>query len=223
MTKSRAYEGVGQEWSLTITFHVLGSVGRCEGMNPHTPKWSPTLGVGVPMDFQILKGSTFIGLKKFLITLESSWNIDVWNGFTIPFEYLKHKLWLKVGPRVKLPIWLLTIKTWELPWNKCVQVTYDILLESSQQKLQLCFRPHFNERSSQKLWASKVVKIPISSISRLPTWESWDKMTFGCKPCGRHREYYKGEGGGVPQVWAWWVLWVRACPWLVHAPKMLQR
>ncbi len=27
------------------------SVGRCEQMNPHTPKWALTLGVGVPMDF----------------------------------------------------------------------------------------------------------------------------------------------------------------------------
>ncbi len=24
-----------------------------EGMNPHTPKWTPTLGVGMPMEFQI--------------------------------------------------------------------------------------------------------------------------------------------------------------------------
>jgi len=39
-------------------------------MNPHIPKWTPTLGVGVPMDFQIfrgqLQGSKFIGLKSFI-------------------------------------------------------------------------------------------------------------------------------------------------------------
>jgi hypothetical protein len=28
-----------------------------------------------------------------------------------PFEYLKHKLWLKEGPRVKVPIWFPTIKS----------------------------------------------------------------------------------------------------------------
>jgi len=33
-----------------VTFHALGSVGKCEGMNSHTPKWAPTLGVGIPMD-----------------------------------------------------------------------------------------------------------------------------------------------------------------------------
>jgi hypothetical protein len=28
---------------------------ECEGMNTHTPKWVPILGVGVPMDFQNFK------------------------------------------------------------------------------------------------------------------------------------------------------------------------
>jgi hypothetical protein len=27
-----------------VTFYALGNVGKCEGMNPHTPKWTPTLG-----------------------------------------------------------------------------------------------------------------------------------------------------------------------------------
>jgi len=34
----------------------------------------------------------------------------------------------------------------------------------------------------KKLWASKVVRVPISRISRLSTWEFRDKMTFGCRP-----------------------------------------
>jgi hypothetical protein len=33
-----------------------------------------------------------------------------------------------------------------------------------------------------KLWASKVATI---LISKFPTWESWDKMTFGCWPRGK--------------------------------------
>jgi hypothetical protein len=39
-------------------------------MSPHTPKWIPTLGVGVPMNFQFFKeqfeGTKLIGLKSFL-------------------------------------------------------------------------------------------------------------------------------------------------------------
>jgi hypothetical protein len=33
--------------NLEGTFYTLGSAGKCEGMNPHTLKWTPTLGVGV--------------------------------------------------------------------------------------------------------------------------------------------------------------------------------
>jgi hypothetical protein len=55
-TKAKDYKGAGQEWSLGVTFHAPGSVGKCEGMNPHTPKWALTLGIGVLMNFQIFKG-----------------------------------------------------------------------------------------------------------------------------------------------------------------------
>jgi len=53
MTKAKACRGVGQEWNLKVTFCVPRNVEECEGMNPHTPKWAPTLGVGVPMDSRI--------------------------------------------------------------------------------------------------------------------------------------------------------------------------
>jgi hypothetical protein len=36
----------------------------------------------------------------------------------------------------------------------------------------------------KKLWAYKVVGVAISRISGLPTWKSWDIMTFECSPCG---------------------------------------
>jgi len=35
-----------------MTSHTPGSVRKCEGVNVHTPKATPTLGDGVPMDFQ---------------------------------------------------------------------------------------------------------------------------------------------------------------------------
>jgi hypothetical protein len=45
-------------------------------MSPHTPKWAPTLGVKVSMDFQIFK-EQFEGvknhwIKKFPVPLKSS-------------------------------------------------------------------------------------------------------------------------------------------------------
>jgi len=50
VTKARACKVEGQEGSMGVTPHVPGSVGKCEGMNPHTSKGASTLGVGVPMD-----------------------------------------------------------------------------------------------------------------------------------------------------------------------------
>jgi hypothetical protein len=51
--KAKACKSVGWKWSMGVTFHVHGSVGEHEGMNVHTPKWAPTLGVGISMDFWI--------------------------------------------------------------------------------------------------------------------------------------------------------------------------
>jgi len=49
-----------------------------------------------------------------------------------------------------------------------------------------------------------------------------DKMLIGCGPVGNHRMYYKGEGGGFPQVWFVVSLVSLSCLWLVLAPKVLQ-
>ncbi len=55
---------------LGVTFHALENARECEGTNPHTPKWTPILGVGVLMHSQIFKGklqgSKLIGLKTSL-------------------------------------------------------------------------------------------------------------------------------------------------------------
>jgi hypothetical protein len=55
---------------LGVTFHTLGIIKKCEGLNPHIPKWAPTLGVRVLIDFQIFikvfQRSKFIGLKSSL-------------------------------------------------------------------------------------------------------------------------------------------------------------
>jgi hypothetical protein len=70
VTKARACKVVGQEGSPIITSHVLESVRECEKLNTCTPKWTPTLGVGVLVDFWIfrgrLKASKPIGLMSSL-------------------------------------------------------------------------------------------------------------------------------------------------------------
>jgi hypothetical protein len=70
VTKARVCKVASQERSIGITYSAPGSAKECEGMNPHTPKWTPILGIKVPMDFWIFKGwlqgSKPIDLKNFL-------------------------------------------------------------------------------------------------------------------------------------------------------------
>jgi hypothetical protein len=107
-----------------------------------------------------------------------------------PFGYLKHKLWPKERSKVKLAIWLPTTKSRESPWFPCVQVTCHILLKSFRRGLQFCFRPHFNRKSTHKVMG-------LQNGGSLGT-----KCHFGVGPVAKHKEYYKGKGGGFPQIWA---------------------
>jgi hypothetical protein len=107
-----------------------------------------------------------------------------------PFGYLKHKLWPKERPKVKLAIWLLTTKSRESPWFPCVQVTCHILLKIFRWRLQFCFRPHFNRKSTHKVMGLQNGRSPGT------------KWHFGVGPVAKHKEYYKGEGDGFPQIWA---------------------
>jgi len=59
-------QGYGPRGSPGVTSHTPRSVRKCEGVNPHTPKATPTLGDGVSMESQNFKeqfqGSKFNGL-----------------------------------------------------------------------------------------------------------------------------------------------------------------
>jgi hypothetical protein len=68
-----------------------------------------------------------------------------------PFGYLKHKLCPKERLGIKVPIWLPTTRSQESPWFTCVQMTCYILLKISWQGLQLCFKTHLNQRSTQEV------------------------------------------------------------------------
>jgi len=50
MTKAKGCKVAGQEGSPGVMSHVHRSVRECEGIDLHTPKATPTLGVGVPVD-----------------------------------------------------------------------------------------------------------------------------------------------------------------------------
>jgi hypothetical protein len=148
VTKGRACKGAGQEWNSKITFHTLGNVGKCEGMNLHTPKWVPTLGVGVLMDSRIfrrwLQGSRLIALKSYLCHWKNLRTYMSKIGSHDLFGVLQAKVMAK--RRVVSQIVNLTSD------NKKSRIApIYLLLKSFQQGLKLCFKPHFNRRSSQEV------------------------------------------------------------------------
>jgi hypothetical protein len=98
----------------------------------------------------------------------------------------------------------------------------DIPLESFQWGLQLCFRPHCNRSMHVKLWAPKVAEVLAMGILGFPLGNPGTKSHLDVAPVERCKVYYKGEGGGFPQVWAVVNLVSMSCLWFILAPKVLQ-
>jgi hypothetical protein len=69
-TKAKGLQGCGPKGSPGVTSGTLESVGKCEGVNPHTPKATPALGDGIPVDSRNFRdqfeGSNINGLWRSL-------------------------------------------------------------------------------------------------------------------------------------------------------------
>jgi hypothetical protein len=138
-------------------------------------------------------------------------------GLHDPFWHLKHKLWPKEGSKVELAIWLPITKSWESSQFPCVQVKCHILLESSWWRLQL------NQRSTKKVMGPQSHKSPNFGNFRTPIWESWDKNAIWMWASWRGTKYtIRGKVVASPKSRPQWVLWIRVCPWLFLAPKVLK-
>jgi hypothetical protein len=104
------------------------------------------------------------------------------------FGHLQHKLWSKERPRVKLS----TTKSRESTRSWCVQVECDTSLESSWGELQLCFRPHPNQRLESGVMSTQSLESPNRNNFGTPPWESRDKKSFGCRSRGRTQRILYG-------------------------------
>jgi len=76
-------------------------------------------------------------------------------------------------------------KGWESNWQfdsrpQCVQMECNTPLERSQWELQVCFRPHPNPRSEQRVMNSQSLGSPNRDNFETPPWESQDKKPFRC-------------------------------------------
>jgi hypothetical protein len=89
-----------------------------------------------------------------------------------------------------------TIKSKKSPRFPCILVTCNTPLERSLRGLQLFFRPHLNLNFTHKVLGPQSCRSP--SCGNFETLET--KWHLGAGPMARHKVYYKGEGGGFPQV-----------------------
>ncbi len=105
-------------------------------------------------------------------------------GSHYPFEYLKHKLWPNERLEVKLQFDFQLIKVRNrleicvCKW--CATCRWNALNKDCNFALDLTIIGDIHKT----LWLSKMLKVPILRISRLPTWEFRDKMIFDYSPHG---------------------------------------
>jgi hypothetical protein len=92
MTKAKASKNAGRKCNLKVMLTTLLEMQENEGMNVHTPKWSPTLRVGVPMESHFFRkpfqGSNFIELKSFVYHWKALETKIFKMGSHDPFEYI---------------------------------------------------------------------------------------------------------------------------------------
>jgi hypothetical protein len=100
-------------------------------------------------------------------------------------------------------------------------VACDIPLESSRRGLQLSFLSHLNRRSAHKVMGPQSCGSPnFGNLNGSPE----TKCPLDVGLVERHKVYYKGEGGGFPQIRAVVSLvspsLLVACPSTKSAPTM---
>jgi hypothetical protein len=121
-----------------------------------------------------------------------------------------------------LAIWLLTTKIRDLTRFTSVQVMLIYCWKTIDEGYNFALNLIAIGGLHKKLCAFKVAGVPTMGISRLPLGSPETKSHLDVAPVERRKVYYKGEGGGFPQVRAVLSLLCLSCPWLVLAPKMLQ-
>ncbi len=99
---------MSQEGRPGIMLHALGNARECEGIDPHTRKGTPTLGVGDPVDSRMFKEQLQRSKPNGLMNSLYHWK-DIETKMSKmnlhdSFGHLKHKLCPKERLGVKLTI-----------------------------------------------------------------------------------------------------------------------
>jgi hypothetical protein len=113
-------------------------------------------------------------------------------------------------------------KGWELTRFSCVQMACNIPWKALNEAYNFASNLISIRSLYTKLWRPKVAGVPTLTISGLPLGSLETKNHLDVGPMERCKVYYKGEGGGFPQVRVVVNLVCICCLWLVLAPKVLQ-
>jgi hypothetical protein len=168
--------------------HTFDNAGECEGMSPHTPKWTFTLGVP-KFSYNNLKGQN---------------SLD-WGLFYTIRNFLRWKC-LKWAHMIHLNTYN-TSYGWKKGQESKCQIDSQPLKVRNRSKLHACKRcatyhwKALNEGYNfswdltsirglhKKLWVSKMVGVSILRIVRLSTWKSRKKfhLDVAFVPC--HKKY----------------------------------
>ncbi len=139
-----------------------------------------------------------------------------------PFGYLKHKLWEKEGPKVKLPIWFRPWKVENRPDSLVCRWHVTYCWKALDKGYNFASNLTSIEGLDTKFWDSKIARVLILGISGLQLGSPGTKWHLGAGPTAKHIIYYKGKVVVSSKSGLWWVLWVHVCLWFVRAPKVLQ-
>jgi hypothetical protein len=173
-------------------------------MNLHTPKWTPILGVGVSMDSRIFRGwlqgsnpldSRVIYINERQLKLRClKWvrmtHLDIWNtsysqkkGHESNWQFDSWPLKVRTRPNFLVCRWHATY-CWKDRDESYNFASNFIAIEGVH----------------TKLWGPKTTSIPTLGILGFPFGSLGTKCHLDVGLVERHKIYYKGEGGGFPQV-----------------------
>ncbi len=119
-----------------------------------------------------------------------------------PFGHFQHKLWQKEGSKVKLAVWLPTIKSWELTDLDVCRWSAMHRWKDFKESYKFAWDLIPIGGPSKELWTRKVQGVQIGTVLGLLLGSLGTKFHSDVGAAERCREYYMGEGDGFP--------WVRA-------------
>jgi hypothetical protein len=99
-----------------------------------------------------------------------------------------------------LAIWLPTTKSQESTQFSCVQMRATYRWKDFDKGYNFSLDLISIRGLHLKLWCPKVMGLPTLVISGLSSGSLETKSHLDVGPMGSHKVYYKGEGGGFPQI-----------------------